>query len=87
MEEQMNHEISVLASKLEEEFACVSSIASPEVWYIDSGPSAHMTRMQVCFSNYQEEQMNFKITKGNKEKCTPIGRGTVLFQTEARNML
>ena len=31
--------------------------------------------------------MNFKITMGNKEKCTPIGRGTIVFQTEAGNKL
>ena len=26
--------------------------------------------------------MNFQITMGNKEKCTPVGRGTIVFQTE-----
>ena len=67
----MDHDVFVLASKLEEEFACVSSIASLEVWYIDSGASAHMTGVRECFSDYREEQMKFKITMGNKEKCTP----------------
>ena len=43
MKEQMDHDVSVLASRLEEEFACVSSTASPEVWYIYSGAFAHMT--------------------------------------------
>ena len=43
MEERMDHDVSVLASRLEEEFACVSSFASPEIWYNDSGASAHMT--------------------------------------------
>ena len=83
----MDHEIYVLASRLEEEFACVSSSASPVVWYIDSGAFFHMTGVQECFSSYREEQMNFKITMGNKEKCTPIGRGTVVFQIEAGNKL
>ena len=87
MEEQRDHDVSVLASRLEEDFACVSSMASPEIWYIDNGASAHMTRVQECFSSYQEEQMNFQITMGNKEKCTPIGRGTIIFQTEAGNKL
>ena len=83
----MDHDAFSLASILEEEFACVSSAASPEVWYIDSGASAHMTRVWECFSDYREERMNFKITMGNKAKCTPIGRGTLVFQTEAGNKL
>ena len=81
----MDHDVSILASRLEEDFACVSSTS--DVWYIDSGASAHMTGVRDCFSDYQEEQMNFKITMGNKAKCTPIGRGTVVFQTEARNKI
>ena len=87
MKEQMDHDVSVLASRLEEEFACVSSSASPEIWYIDSGAFAHMTRVRECFSSYQEEQMNFKITMGNKVKCTPVGRGTIVFKIEAGNKL
>ena len=55
MEEQRNHDISVLASRLEEEFSYVSSSASPEVWYIDSGASTHMMGVRECFSSYQEE--------------------------------
>ena len=31
--------------------------------------------------------MNFQITMGNKAKCTPVGRGTIIFQTEAGNKL
>ena len=52
MIEQMDHDFSVLASRLEEEFACVSSTASSDVWCIDSGASAHMTGVQECFSDY-----------------------------------
>lgn len=26
--------------------------------------------------------MNFLITMRNKAKCTPVGRGTIVFQTE-----
>ena len=72
---------------MEEEFACVSRSASPEIWYIENGASAHMMGVRECFSNYQEEKMNFKITMGNKAKCTPVGRGTIVFQTEAGNKL
>ena len=60
MKEQVDHDVFVLASRLEEEFACVSSTASPEVWFIDSGASAHMTGVRECFSDYREEQMNLK---------------------------
>ena len=59
MEKQRDHDISVLPSRVEEDFACVSSTTSPGVWYIDSGASAHMTGVRECFSSYQEEQMNF----------------------------
>ena len=35
-----------------------------------------------CFLDYREEKMNFQITMGNKAKCTPLGRGTIVFKTE-----
>ena len=85
--ERIDHDIFELASKLEEEFACLSSSASSEVWYIDSGAFAHMTGIRECFSSYQEEQMNFKITMGNKAKCTPVGRGIIVFKIEAGDRL
>jgi len=44
MENSRDQNIFELASKLEEEFACLSSSASVEDWYIDSGASAHITR-------------------------------------------
>jgi len=48
----MDHDYSMLASKLEEEVACLASSASSEGWYIDSGASWHMTGIRECFSNY-----------------------------------
>ena len=86
-EMQREHDMKVLASRLEEDLACVSSTAPPSVWYIDNGASAHMTGVRECFSSYKEEQMNFKITMGNKAKCTPIGRATITFQTEDGNKI
>lgn len=71
----------MLTLMLEEEVACMTSFASLEVWYIDNGGSWHMTGIQECFLDYQEEKMNFQITMGKKEKCTPVGRGTIVFQT------
>ena len=85
--DMMDHDIFVLASRLEEEITCLSSFASSKVWYIDSRASTHMMRIQECFSSYQEEKMNFQITMGNKAKCTPVGRGTIVFQTEAGDRL
>ena len=54
-----NFYFSMLASRLEEEVACVTSSASSEVWYIDNGASWHMTGIQECFLDYREERMNF----------------------------
>jgi len=51
----MDHDYSMLASRLEEEVACLESYASFEVWYIDSGASVHMTGTRECFSSYQEK--------------------------------
>ena len=31
--------------------------------------------------------MNFQITMGNKAKCTPVGKGTIVFQTESREQI
>jgi len=45
----MDHDYSMLASRLEEEVACLATSASSEVWYIDSGASWHMTGIQECF--------------------------------------
>ena len=50
---------SMLASRLEEEVACMTSAASSEVWYIDSGALWHMTGIRECFSEYREEKMKF----------------------------
>ena len=72
----------MLASRLEEEVTCVTSSTSLKVWYIDTGASWHTTGIRECFSYYWEEKMNFQITIGNKAKCTPVGRGTIIFQTE-----
>jgi len=60
----------------------MTSAASSEVWYIDSGALWHMTEIRECFSKYQEEKMNFPITMGNKAKCTLVGKGTIVFQTK-----
>lgn len=41
MENNRDQNISELASRLEEEFACLSSSTSVEDWHIDSGASAN----------------------------------------------
>ncbi len=48
----MDHDYSMLASRLEEEVACLASSASLEVWYMDNGASWHMIGIQECFSDY-----------------------------------
>lgn len=78
-----NQDVSGLSSRLKEEFTCLASSTSTDVWYIDSGTSAHMTGVREYFSSYQEEQMDFQITMGNRMKCTLVGRGTITFQMKA----
>lgn len=46
-----------------------------------------MTGVREYFLSYQEEQMDFQITMGNKTKCTPVGRGAIAFQMEARTSI
>jgi len=87
MENNRDQNISELASKLEEGFACLSSSASAENSYIDSRASAHMTGEREYLSSYQEEHIYFEITMGNRMKCTLVGKGTVIFQTTTGNSL
>ena len=47
-----NFGFCMLASRLEEEVACVTSSASSEVWYIESGASWHMKGIHECFLDY-----------------------------------
>eukprot|EP00253_Pinus_taeda_P003147 PITA_03147 len=82
--QESDFDFSMLASRLEEEVACMTSSTSSEVWYIDSGASWHMTGIRECFLDYREEKMNFQIAMGNKAKCTPVGRGAIVFQTKSR---
>ena len=63
-------------------YTCLASSVSTGIWYIDSEASTHITGVREYFSSYREEQMNFEITMGNSMKCTPVGRGSVVFQTE-----
>lgn len=51
-QETVNIDFSMLASKLEEEVACVTNATSLEVWHIDSGASWHMTEIRECFLDY-----------------------------------
>ena len=48
--QERDFNFSMLASRLEEEVACMTSVASSEVWYIDSGASWHMIGIRECFS-------------------------------------
>ena len=80
---ERDFDFSMLASRLEKEVACMTSVASSEVWYIDSGALWHMMGIRECFLEYREGKMNFQITMGNKEKFTPVGKGTIILQTES----
>lgn len=54
-----NLDVSKFSSRLEEDFACLSSSASASVWYIDNGASTHMTGVREYLTSYQEEHMDF----------------------------
>ena len=75
-------DLDVLSSRLKEDDTCLASSVSAGIWYIDSGASAHMTGVREYFLSYREEQMNFRINMGNSTKCTLVGRGSIVFQTE-----
>ena len=77
-------DLDVLSSRLKEDYACLSSSASAGIWYIDNRASTHMIGVQEYFSSYREEQMNFQIIMGNSTKCTPVGKGAIVFQTKVR---
>jgi len=79
--------VSELSSRLKEEFTCLANSVSEDVWYIGSEASTHITGVREHFSSYQEEQMDFHITMGNRTKCTPVGRGTIAFQTEVGTII
>ena len=49
-------DLSMLASRLEEEVACMTSSASSKVWYIDSGASWHMTRIKEFSQNIEKRR-------------------------------
>lgn len=46
---------SKLSSRLEDEFACLNSLASQGVWYINSGVSTHMIGVKEYFSSNNKE--------------------------------
>ena len=46
---------SDLSTRLHEEFTCLANSTSTDVWYIDSGASAHMSGVREHSSSYQEE--------------------------------
>ena len=56
---ERDFDFSMLASKLEEEVACMTSVALSELWYIDSRALGHITGIRECLSEYREEKMNF----------------------------
>ena len=53
---ERDFDFSMLASRLEEEVACMNNVASSEVWYIDSGASWHMMGIRECFSEYRDRK-------------------------------
>jgi hypothetical protein len=79
-------EVEEFATRFENEFssiACLSSSTSSIAWYVDSGASSHMTRVQEYFYSLQEEEMDLLIEMGNNAKCRAACLGAVTFQRES----
>jgi hypothetical protein len=65
-------QLSELATKFERDFSLVScistSIIARSAWYLDSGASRHMTKVQELFKRLAEEESELHVELGNDAK-------------------
>jgi hypothetical protein len=62
---------------------CSSSVEySPDIWYIDSGASSHMTGIREHFSDLRDPFVRMDISLGDDRIVTVAGIGTVSFRRE-----
>ena len=55
------------------------------VWYLDSGPSFHMTRDKELFSDLEEKDLHMHIEMGDDGQYSWTGIGTITFERESGN--
>jgi hypothetical protein len=62
---------------------CCSSVEySPDIWYIDSGASSHMTGIREHFSDLRDPDFRIDISLVDDRIVTVAGIGTVSFRRE-----
>jgi hypothetical protein len=62
---------------------CCSSVEySPDIWYIDSGASSHITSVREHFFDLRDTEVRIDISLGDNRVVTVAGIGTVSFRRE-----
>jgi hypothetical protein len=62
---------------------CCSSVEySPDIWYIDSGASSHITSVREHFSDLRDIKVRIDISLGDNRIVTIVGIDTVSFRRE-----
>jgi hypothetical protein len=62
---------------------CCSSVEySPDIWYIDSGASSHITNVRENFTDLRDTEVRIDISLGDNRIVTVARVGTVSFRRE-----
>ena len=59
----------------------VAEEGSPEVWYLDSGCSNHMSGNETLFL-FTDKSFKFEIKMGNNRTLLVVGKGSIMIQTK-----
>jgi hypothetical protein len=62
---------------------CTSVETTPNIWYIDSGASSHMTGVREHFIDLRDPEVRMEIALGDDTIVRVAGRGTITFQRES----
>jgi hypothetical protein len=63
-------------------FCCTTVETTPNIWYIDSGASSHMTGVREHFTNLRDQEVKMDIALGDDTIAKVVGCGTVTFQRD-----
>jgi hypothetical protein len=61
---------------------CTTVETTPNIWYIDSGASSHMTGVREHFTDLRDPEVKMEIALGDDTIVRVVGRGTVTFQRD-----
>ena len=70
----VNHDAAFIMCNVGEE-------GSPEVWYLDSGCSNHMSGNKTLFS-FIDKSFKFEIKMGNNGTPLVVGKGSIMVHTK-----